>query len=272
MDTIIEDTAVSVISQPFNGTRLYLNSYSIIDSLPLLEVIKKVCYTKRDVRAGWIGPGIPFTHSSAFQAIARWALQHWAMYSGFIPMVNRNGGRIIDVGCGMGYATVCLASILANYTITGIDVDELCIKFSNLFNRKYKERVVYIQDDFISFDQYCKYDYIFALEILEHIPTALHYSFVDKCLSLLSHDGLLFVTTPNALDEKDGKYSHIGLLNRNRVRAFLGRYERQIVRASFYDNRELDSMDEGKFIINDPIDTFEDTNKNKSHLRFVMRR
>lgn len=271
MNTITEDTAVSVISQPFSGTKLYLNSYSIIDSLCLLKVIKEVCYTKQDVRAGWIGPGIPFTHSSVFKPIARWALQHWAMYSGFLPMVNKNGGRIVDVGCGMGYATVCLASILVNYTITGIDTDGLCIKFSNLFNRKYKERVGYIQEDFMSFNQYSNYDYIFALEILEHIPAALHCSFVDKCLSLLSHDGLLFITTPNALDEKDSKYSHIGLLNRNRVRAFLGRYERQIVRASFYDNRELDSMDVRKFIINDPIDTFEDTSKNKSHFRLVMR-
>jgi 2-polyprenyl-3-methyl-5-hydroxy-6-metoxy-1,4-benzoquinol methylase len=253
------------------GAVLHLHFYSIINNPGLLGLLKKAVYTRRDTRAGWIGAGVPHTDSASFKPLADWATQHWTMYTGFLSYVkdNSDGSRILDVGCGLGSATVCLASILDTYTVTGIDVDDIAIRFAKRFNRR--DNVRYIHRNFLTFRARQPYSYVFALEILEHIPPDLHYKFIDKCLSLLAKNGLLFITTPNALDEPDGTHAHIGLLNRIRARSFIERYNKRILKIFFYDNRELLSADPSKFEMHDPFDMFEDTGRNRSHFCFVMK-
>jgi len=254
-----------------DGTVLHLRSYSVINDPAMLALLKKICYGKHDIRAGWVGPGVPATDSLEFKPLAKWALCHWSMYSGFLPQVRQmhDGGQILDVGCGTGHATICLSTILPGYTVTGIDMDDIAIRFAERFNKT--RNVRYIHYDFLNFPSTQRYTYIFSLEILEHIPSTRHYEFVDKCLSMLQNEGLLFLTTPNALDEPDSSYGHVGLLNRVRARAFIERYKDRIVDASFYDNQKLMSTDAKEFILQDPVDMFEDTGRNRSHFRLAMR-
>lgn len=264
--------AKSVIEQPIpTDPVLYLHSYSIINNPRLLVLLKKACYTPQDVRAGWIRGAIPHTDSVEFRPLAKWATEHWAMYSGFLPHIQRNDemAQILDVGCGLGHATVCLATVLDMHTVIGIDIDDIAIRFAERFNKR--SNVRYIQGDFLRFTSSQRYAYIFALEILEHLPPALHYMFIDKCLSMLTEEGLLFVTTPNSLDVPDSTNAHVGLLNRVRAHAFIERYKGRILDASFYDNQELLSADPSRFVVQDPIDMFEDTRRNRSHFRLVMR-
>jgi 2-polyprenyl-3-methyl-5-hydroxy-6-metoxy-1,4-benzoquinol methylase len=253
-----------VLEKPILG----LSCYSVINDVFLLEEIKKSCYTQ-DVRASWIGHGLSLTHNKEFENWAIWALEHWAMYSGFLSRTENLRGRILDVGCGVGHATSCLASIFQNCDITGIDKDKECVDFANKYNTE--PRVNYVQSDFMSFNSGDKFEYIFALEILEHLLPSLHYTFVDKCLSLLANNGLMFLTTPNALDEMDCERGHVGMLNRCRALAFFQRYKNCIIEGSFYDNIALKSMDPSKFMINDPIDTFELSDKNRSHFRLILK-
>ena len=247
---------------------LDLSYYSVIDDVFLLEEIKKSCFTQ-DVRASWIGHGLPLTHNKEFENTAIWALEHWAMYSGFLSRIENLRGRILDVGCGVGHATSCLASIFQNCDIMGIDKDKECVDFANKYNTE--SQINYVQSDFMSFNFGNKFEYIFALEILEHLSSSMHYVFVDKCLSLLANDGLMFLTTPNALDEIDCKTEHIGLLNRCRAPLFFQRYKNHIIEGSFYDNIALKSINPSEFIINDPINTFELSDKNRSHFRLILK-
>ena len=46
---------------------------SVVNDPELLTSLKKACYTQHDVRAGWIGPGYPYTDVSEFKPLARWA-------------------------------------------------------------------------------------------------------------------------------------------------------------------------------------------------------
>jgi 2-polyprenyl-3-methyl-5-hydroxy-6-metoxy-1,4-benzoquinol methylase len=262
----------SVIHQKIpTGPLLYLSSFSIINDPGLLALLNKACYTRKDLRAGWVGEGVPSTDLANFKPLAKWATEHWAMYTGFLSYVREksNGSQILDVGCGLGYATACLAAVLDTYTITGIDNDDIAIRFAKKFNTRCN--VQYIYGNFLAFRASQPYKYLFALEILEHIPPEYHYQFIDKCLSLLANDGLLFITTPNALDELDSMYSHVGLLNRSRARSFVERYNDRILNVSFYNNQELSSADPSRFEVNDPFDMFEDTGRNRSHFRFVMK-
>jgi len=186
--------AKSAIQQPIpTGPVLHLHNYSVINNPKLLALLKKVCYTPQDVRAAWIGVGVPKTDSADFKPFPKWATEHWAMYSGFLAYVRQkgDGGQILDVGCGVGHATVCLATILDTYTVTGIDVDDIAIMFADRFN-KTSNKVRYICGDFLHFTSSQRHTYIFALEILEHLPPALHYEFIDKCLSMLARGGAFY--------------------------------------------------------------------------------
>lgn len=234
-------------------------------------LLKRACYTRKDLRAGWVGEGLPRTDLAEFKPLAKWATEHWAMYTGFFSYISKKdkGGQILDVGCGLGYATACLARILDSFIITGIDNDDIAIKFAKRFNTG--NNVNYVQSNFSLYRASQRYEYIFALEILEHIKAENHYKFIEKCLSLLAKNGLLFITTPNALDEKDSKYFHVGLLNRARAQSFIEAYKGRIINVSFYDNQELSSADPSRFEINDSFNMFEDTGRNRSHFRFVMK-
>ncbi|PNX46816.1 MAG: hypothetical protein BV459_05665 [Thermoplasmata archaeon M11B2D] len=246
--------------------RLGLSKISEVNDLDLLKMIKIHCYLDNDVRPVWIGAGIPHTDNQDMVAFANWATQHWAMYYGFLRNLNPLGSfDVLDVGCACGHSSNCLSSVFVNSQVVGIDISTSSITFANKYNKA--DNLKYICDDFFNYSG--RFDYIFALEILEHLPHEKHFRFVDRCLSLLSPGGSLFITTPNALDEEDGKSGHIGLLNRSRVKPFLDRYGNRIKESAFYNNKKLLlSVDE--FTVSESIENFEKNSQVKSHFKIVM--
>jgi len=250
----------------------YQKKYQVIDDIFLLKLIHQYSHIDKDDRATWIAPGIPYTHCKKYKLSANWAFYHWIMYEGFLNLINfDNAIRFLDVGCGTGYATKCLSSIYPKIFIDGLDISKNSIKFANKYNNDVS-LLKYINVDFLVWNSNgIKYDYIFALEILEHINPKFHYEFIDKCLSLLTTNGLLFVTTPNGLEEKDFA-PHCGLLNRKRALEFINKYKKNIVIGNFYDNEELKTLNPSKYIIKEPIEAFNSKdNRNRSHFRIVMK-
>lgn len=239
--------------------------YSVIEDVSLLNEIKKVCYTSKDVRASWIGCGIPSTSVEEFKPLAKWALEHWEMYTGFFLSAKPNPKRILDVGCGSGYATLNLSREFDCFVI-GVDSDLECINFAKTYNKN--PQVLFLSKDIFDFkDGY--FDYVFALEILEHIPQQFHFDFIEKCLSLLIPGGMLFLTTPNALDEQSSGF-HRGLLTRELSKSFYRRYKNNIQSIAFYDNKQLVSMNPEKFIHTGEFSDFENMDKNRSHFKIEM--
>jgi len=104
------------------------------------------------------------------------------------------------------------------------------------------------------------------------VPFFKRYSLINNrlTLELLTSGGKLFISTPNALDEKDGSYSHVGLLNRSRARAFIKKYRRLIQEGFFTDNKMLLGGDPAKFIVKYPVSDFERKGRNLSHFHLVM--
>jgi len=194
----------------------FLKRYSLINEDIFLELLRKFCFTKKDVRAGWFGAGLPKTENNKknYKNLANWATEHLYMYFAFLPFAKDAGREknILDVGCGIGYATLCLADSWPKSDFVGIDYDQEAIRIARLFNSH--SNITYIEKDFFEYKPKKLYDYIFALEVLEHVPANKHDEFIERCMKILSPSGKLFLSTPNALDEKDGSYSHIGLLNR----------------------------------------------------------
>jgi 2-polyprenyl-3-methyl-5-hydroxy-6-metoxy-1,4-benzoquinol methylase len=245
---------------------LNLNCNSIINDVDLLNQIKNICYID-DVRASWIGPGLPQTNVVEFENFAKWATEHWSMYSGFLGLVN-NQSNILDIGCGTGYATKCLSYIFENNQITAIDMSKACIDFA--LNHNNSKNIEYINDDFTVAKFSKKFDYIFLLDTIEHIYPEQHYAFLNKSLSLLSNNGLLFLTTPNAINELDNK-DHKGLFNTQRLKLFIEKYRGNIINSQFYNNKKMLTGNEKEYIIKEHIKTFESNSENKSHLKLILK-
>jgi SAM-dependent methyltransferase len=98
-------------------------------------------------------------------------------------------GKILEVGCGLGYFTYALAK--SGYDVVGIDVsaeaiDEANTRYGNYFKHK----------DFFSLSAgEGKYDVILMIELIEHVDNPKRY--LEHAKTLLAENGRLIVTTPN---------------------------------------------------------------------------
>lgn len=257
-------TPIAKVNNPF------FDNYSIIDDPYILQTIKKVCFTKKDVRAGWFGSGLPKTNLKQYQNFADWATEHLMMYQAFLPICKKkNPGRVLDIGSGLGYASLALAHYFKNSKVFALDYDEEAVFIAKKFNSH--PRLNFLFQDFFNFSSEEKFDYIFALEVLEHIKAEEHDQFMKKCLKLLERNGLLFISTPNALDEADAAYGHLGLLNRKRAKSFLKKYHPLIYQGFFIDNKKLLSKDPRCFIVRKKIDDFENRSRNLSHFHLAIK-
>ena len=82
----------------------------------------------------------------------------------------------------------------------GVDLDPNSILYADKFNRL--NNVKFACGDAFKLES-SKVDVVFAIDILEHLPADSHIDFTEKCLSLVKSDGMVCMTTPNALDEAD---------------------------------------------------------------------
>ena len=240
----------------------------VIDDEERLNALKNICFTAKDLRAGWIGPGLPKTNQPEFQALAKWATEHWYMYESFVPEISIDTSNILDIGCGIGHSTINLATLFPKMTVTAVDSDAAAIEFAKRYNSK--DNISYVAQDFFRFKSDEKFQYIFCLEIFEHLPPELHDVFMEQCLSLLKPTGKMFMTTPNALDERDADYGHIGMLNRQRTHEFYKRYQKNIIQESFINNTKLLTGRAQDFTIRASFNTYEQNADHKSHFRLIL--
>ncbi len=248
---------------------------SIVNDSALLDEISKNSYKRKDTSASWIGPFIPETTNNSYlsfnnvsvTSLKNWAKEHWMIYESFIDQFCNKEGDILDVGCGSGNTTALLSMVFPYNEIVGIDMDKSTVRFAKKFNQ-YNN----IQYRHTSLENCSEelYDYVFVCEVLEHMKYDKQIFFVEKCLSLLKKDGFVFLTTPNSINEKIGGH-HIGLLNEHEFQIFYDHFKTKITNFSFIDNKKLASCESGiEAIINDPVETFNKQDVNRSHFRLAM--
>lgn len=94
--------------------------------------------------------------------------------------------KILEIGSGFGGLYTYLNS--RNYT--GIDVDKEVVDFTN----KYFDTDKFLNISLRDFKKKEKYDYIFAVEVLEHFSDPI--SSIAKIKDLLNNGGMFVGTTP----------------------------------------------------------------------------
>ena len=113
--------------------------------------------------------------------------------------------RILDVGCGMGYALLTLKH-LGYQNVEGIDSDASQVQSS-------QAKGLHVQQtaDSRSFllGQAGQYDQVLALDLLEHIPHGEQIDFVAALAAALKPGGRLICTVPNANSALAARYHFI---------------------------------------------------------------
>jgi hypothetical protein len=109
------------------------------------------------------------------------------------------------------------------------------------------------------------------IELLEHVPPDSHIGLVETALSALKPNGRLFLTTPNAIDQKDEPWGHIGLLNLERAKELARVFEGRIIRFGYLSAESLTSEDPGAYSTFDDINNIDVPRPEYSHYFFELR-
>ena len=110
-------------------------------------------------------------------------------------IVNIDGKKVLDVGCGGGILAESMAQSGAD--TTGIDLSEKALKVAELHALEVGANLTYrsISAEALADEQPEQYDVVTCMEMLEHVPDPA--SVVRACAKLCKPSGTLFFSTLN---------------------------------------------------------------------------
>ena len=114
-------------------------------------------------------------------------------YEYVLPYIK--GKKVLDLGCGLAYGTALMAGHAAE--ITGVDYDASTVdsnksRYNNIFNLKFIQGAVpplpFADNSF---------EVITLFQFIEHVRERK--KLLEECKRVLMKDGMIVITTPNAL-------------------------------------------------------------------------
>ena len=103
---------------------------------------------------------------------------------------EKNKGRIIDLGCGVGLFCKFLINKNKNLDITGVDL---------IKNKKFKN-IKFINKEFFKYETIKKYKFIISIAVIEHVPNVKKYfDYLKKISSKNSYFIVLTINTNSIL-------------------------------------------------------------------------
>ena len=110
-------------------------------------------------------------------------------------IVNLEGKKVVDIGCGGGILAESIAQSGAD--TTGIDLSEKALKVAELHALEVDAKLTYrsISAEALAEEHLEQYDVVTCMEMLEHVPDPA--SVVRACAKLCKPGGTLFFSTLN---------------------------------------------------------------------------
>lgn len=110
-----------------------------------------------------------------------------------IGIAEEKNNRVLDIGCGQGYGMRVLSE--AGYNVVGVDTDEVAMWQYKDMNDGYG---IFFQGKVGELKNFPNqsFDYITAVEIIEHLPKEELDACLEEAYLLLQKDGLFIVVMP----------------------------------------------------------------------------
>ncbi|MCH4822079.1 class I SAM-dependent methyltransferase [Gramella lutea] len=119
----------------------------------------------------------------------------------FLQQIEPGKRKILDVGCGPGNVSSYLLEKREDLEIQGIDISRNMVNLARKNNPFAQFKVL---DGRELFRLREKYDGVVAAFFLPYLSKNESLSFIEKCSNILKKDGVLFISTMEAPNEKSG--------------------------------------------------------------------
>ncbi len=183
---------------------------SYIDDIKMFGLLDFLTWKGTDVSAAWIGGHCPATRSDDFNlhSLAKFNRDHYLFYRALIERYVEKEGSILDVGCGSGARSALLARYATN--VMALDSDMLKIAVGAILNGC--PTIHWVLGEFTEWTKINedKFDYVFCVEVIEHLEIDKQKEFMKLLFSRVKEGGRLLMTTPRDHNPVR-KAPHIGL-------------------------------------------------------------
>lgn len=143
-------------------------------------------------------------------------IHKWILFS--LPKPIKIGSKIIDVGCGTGEMS-CFLSKFGH--VTGLDFCDNSLAHAEDLKAKllaknlpsaFLDKIQFIKEDLVNLNHKEKYDYVFCIGVLHHIPQFKEA--INNLKTLVKNDGYIIISLYNKHSHMRKKY--IKLENQSR--------------------------------------------------------
>ena len=211
----------------------HLRSY--VDDIKQIGLLRFLTWRGVDVAAAWEGAYEPATRSddAELATLVKFNRDHYLYYRALVERHMECTGTVLDVGCGSGARTAMLARYATH--VIGIDNDMLKVSAAAQLNNAGNAKIEWYGGDFMAWTFANTFDYVFAVEVIEHMSLYLHPAFIDKMLNILAPGGRILMTTPRDRPP-ERKHPHIGLWADEDAERIVSPFEGAI---EYFNHRQL---------------------------------
>jgi SAM-dependent methyltransferase len=165
-------------------------------------------------------------HMDMLREAGRRADAHIARYM-LARQFVREGDRVLDAACGLGYGSAILADGTLADRVVGVDADPSAIRYALDHYTPGRPRLSFDTRDVATLDRWpaASFDVVVSFETLEHLATPD--TFLAACRRLLTPAGRLIASVPNEwIDETgtDPNPHHLHVFNRDRLESACRRH------------------------------------------------
>lgn len=155
----------------------------------MLYKFKIMQHGKDEFDKGYFGIFFKKYDQSELMYYYRWFKGWVNLLNKFIPLKNGEGKFVLEIGCAIG----SFAKILKenNFKVVASDISEFIIEKAKRLQSNIEFKVLDIEKEG---NAKKKYDYIFALEVVEHLKNPK--KALQNMKKLLKKDGILVFSTP----------------------------------------------------------------------------
>lgn len=131
----------------------------------------------------------------------------------FVAKILRGRDRVVEIGCGDGFAAPLVAQEVTNLTVT--DIDPRFLELAKAFVEPWENISAKAHEQVFFPQAREQFDGLYALDVLEHIPEAEEDEFLSRTANALRENGIAVFGVPSPESQQftteDNRKGHVNV-------------------------------------------------------------